>query len=114
MAEANESLATLWGYSNSTQPSWWGSAQQPRIIRLRTPWPCFDCQEFGHLKINCPKLAKSYPFASGLNKGSVDLFVSCRGSAANSDNVEGRKEEDGNVCLDVNVSVDDDSKLSSQ
>ena len=36
----------------------------------RTPGPCFNCSEMGHLKANCPKLAGTYPFDS-----SVDLCV---------------------------------------
>ena len=34
-----------------------GSGQRPRV-----PGPCFNCTEMGHIRANCPKLSKTYPF----------------------------------------------------
>ena len=39
---------------------------RPQLTRShftpRMPGPCFNCFEMGHLKANCPKLARTYPF----------------------------------------------------
>ena len=44
---------------------------RPQLTRShftpRMPGPCFNCFEMGHLKANCPKLARTYPFVRSVN-----------------------------------------------
>ena len=42
-----------------------GGPTQPRgaSYQFRVLGPCFDCLEMGHLKANCPKLARLYPLS---------------------------------------------------
>ena len=57
-------LPPLPGGSGSLTQQPPGGPTQPRGASywFRVPGPCFNCMEMGHLKANCPKLARPYPF----------------------------------------------------
>ena len=49
------------------------SGQRPRV-----PGPCFNCTEMGHIRANCPKLSKPYPFdISSVGSDIMCDSVSC-------------------------------------
>ena len=58
---------------------------RPQLTRShftpRMPGPCFNCFETGHLKANCPKLARTYPFVPSVNVCIVNNICdpSCKG-----------------------------------
>ena len=54
-----------------------GSAYRPPKI----PGPCFHCLKMGHLKANCPELAKPYPFVVS-SGGNVYISSNCAGSSS--------------------------------
>ena len=56
---------------------------QPRGVAYRLPkipGPCFHCLKMGHLKANCPELAKPYPFVVS-SGGNVYISSNCAGSS---------------------------------
>ena len=48
------------------------SGQRPHV-----PGPCFNCTEMGHIRANCPKLSKLYPFDISIGSDVMCDNVSC-------------------------------------
>ena len=65
---------------------------QPRGPTYRPPkipGPCFNCLKMGHLKANCPDLAKSYPLVISSGNVSSD----CVGTSSHCGNISSDKDK---------------------
>ena len=91
--------------------------QGPIYRPPKMPGPCFNCLKMGHLKANCPDLAKSYPLViSGSNVSS-----DCVGTSSHCGNISSDKDKisnsrkcshiRGHVCESVQSSTSSESDI---